>query len=177
MVGILPAVRAYFGANGRKMEEPEEKQEEIPEKMPEEPTEEPAEVKEPEVEPEEELEEQIPEPEESAPQEEKSEDITKAMNPLEEEIAPAQKSDETKENQGIPEKEEEQKWVPGQTELTRDFPEYCPTQTRKAYIDNLTTADAAVYISHGLNVVILAYPEKVQEWLEQEVDSKGENIG
>lgn len=160
-----------------KMEEPEEKQEEIPEKMPEEPTEEPAEVKEPEVEPEEELEEQIPEPEESAPQEEKSEDITKAMNPLEEEIAPAQKSDETKENQGIPEKEEEQKWVPGQTELTRDFPEYCPTQTRKAYIDNLTTADAAVYISHGLNVVILAYPEKVQEWLEQEVDSKGENIG
>lgn len=92
------------------------------------------------------------------------------------EIAPAQKSDETKENQGVPEKEEEQKQVPGQTELTRDSPEYCPTQTRKAYIDNLTTADAAVYISHGLNVVILAYPEKVQKWLEQEVDSKGEAI-
>lgn len=64
--------------------------------------------------------------------------------------------------------------IPGQTELTKDFPEYCPTQTRKAYINNLTTADAAVYISHGLNVVILAYPEKVQKWLEQEVDSKGE---
>ena len=154
------------------MEEPEEKQEEIPEKMPEEPTEEPTEVKEPE----EESEEQIPEPEESAPQEEKSEDITKVMNPPKEEIAPAQKSDETKENQGVQEKEEEQKQVPGQTELTRDFQEYCPTQTRKAYIDNLTTEDAAVYISHGLNVVILAYPEKVQKWLEQEVDSKGEAI-
>lgn len=97
------------------------------------------------------------------------------MNLPKEEIAPAQKSDETKENQEVPEKEE-QKQVPGQTELTRDFPEYCPTQTRKAYIDNLTTADAAVYISHGLNVVILAYPEKVQKWLEQEVDSKGEAI-
>lgn len=156
----------------KEMEEPEEKKEEIPEKMPEEPTEEPAEVKEPE----EELEEQVPEPEESTPQEEKSEDITEMMNPPKEEIAPAQKSDETKENQGVPEKEEEQKQVPGQTELTRDFPEYCPTQTRKAYIDNLTTADAAVYISHGLNVVILAYPEKVQKWLEQEVDSKGEAI-
>lgn len=156
----------------KEMEEPEEKKEEIPEKMPEEPTEEPAEVKEPE----EELEEQVPEPEESTPQEEKSEDITEMMNPPKEEIAPAQKSDETKENQGVPEKEEEQKQVPGQTELTRDFPEYCPTQTRKAYIDNLTTADATVYISHGLNVVILAYPEKVQKWLEQEVDSKGEAI-
>lgn len=66
--------------------------------------------------------------------------------------------------------------IPGQTELTKDFPEYCPTQTRKAYIDTLSTADAAVYISRGLNVVILAYPEKVQEWLEQEVDSKGEAI-
>ncbi len=64
--------------------------------------------------------------------------------------------------------------VPGQTELTKDFPEYCPTQTRKSYIDTLSTADAAVYISHGLNVVVLAYPEKVQKWLEQEVDSKGE---
>ena len=71
----------------------------------------------------------------------------------------------------IPENPED---IPGQTELTEDFPEYCPTQTRKAYIDNLTTADAAVYISHGLNVVILAYPEKVQKWFEQEVDSKGE---
>lgn len=156
----------------KEMEEPEEKKEEIPEKMPEEPTEEPAEVKEPE----EELEEQVPEPEESTPQEEKSEDITEMMNPPKEEIAPAQKSDETKENQGVPEKEEEQKQVPGQTELTRDSPEYCPTQTRKSYIDTLSTADAAVYISHGLNVVILAYPEKVQKWLEQEVDSKGEAI-
>ena len=66
--------------------------------------------------------------------------------------------------------------IPGQTELTKDFPEYCPTQTRKAYIDTLSTADAAVYISHGLNVVILAYPEKIQKWLEQEVDVKGEAI-
>lgn len=85
---------------------------------------------------------------------------------------PEKKQEETKEK-----KEEQpaaQTEIPGQTELTKDFPEYCPTQTRKAYIDNLTTADAAVYISHGLNVVILAYPEKVQKWLEQEVDSKGE---
>lgn len=85
---------------------------------------------------------------------------------------PEKKQEETKEK-----KEEQpaaQPEIPGQTELTKDFPEYCPTQTRKAYIDNLTTADAAVYISHGLNVVILAYPEKVQKWLEQEVDSKGE---
>ena len=66
--------------------------------------------------------------------------------------------------------------IPGQTELTKDFPEYCPTQTRKSYIDTLSTADAAVYISRGLNVAILAYPEKVQKWLEQEVDSEGEAI-
>lgn len=83
--------------------------------------------------------------------------------------AKAQEKQEIPED--IPENPED---IPGQTELTEDFPEYCPTQTRKAYIDNLTTADAAVYISHGLNVVILAYPEKVQKWLEQEVDSKGE---
>ena len=87
---------------------------------------------------------------------------------------PEKKQEETKEK-----KEEQpaaQPEIPGQTELTKGFPEYCPTQTRKAYIDNLTTEDAAVYISHGLNVVILAYPEKVQKWLEQEVDSKGEAI-
>lgn len=83
--------------------------------------------------------------------------------------AKAQEKQEIPED--IPENPED---IPGQTELTKDFPEYCPTQTRKAYIDNLTTEDAAVYISHGLNVVILAYPEKVQKWLEQEVDSKGE---
>ena len=74
------------------------------------------------------------------------------------------------------EEQQEAPEIPGQTESTKDFPEYCPTQTRKAYIDTLSTADAAVYISRRLNVVILAYPEKVQEWLEQEVDSKGEAI-
>ena len=87
------------------------------------------------------------------------------------------KAKEKQEIPDIPEElSEDPEDVPEQTELTEDFSKYCPTQTRKAYIDTLSTADAAVYISHGLNVVILAYPEKVQEWLEQEVDSKGEAI-
>ena len=116
---------------------------------------------------------------EIAPVQRKKPKVEKAKKPpkkpeKKEQPKPEKKQEETKEK-----KEEQpaaQPEIPGQTELTKDFPEYCPTQTRKAYIDNLITADAAVYISHGLNVVILAYPEKVQKWLEQEVDSKGEAI-
>lgn len=116
---------------------------------------------------------------EIAPVQRKKPKVEKAKKPpkkpeKKEQPKPEKKQEETKEK-----KEEQpaaQPEIPGQTELTKDFPEYCPTQTRKAYIDNLITADAAVYISHGLNVVIFAYPEKVQKWLEQEVDSKGEAI-
>lgn len=119
------------------------------------------------------------EKQEIAPVQRKKPKVEKAKKPpkkpeKKKQPKPEKKQEETKEK-----KEEQpaaQLEIPGQTELTKDFQEYCPTQTRKAYIDNLTTADAAVYISHGLNVVILAYPEKVQKWLEQEVDSKGEAI-
>lgn len=111
---------------------------------------------------------------EIAPVQRKKPKVEKAKKP------PKKPENPEKKKETVEKKKEEQPVaqpeIPGQTELTKDFPEYCPTQTRKAYIDNLTTADAAAYISHGLNVVILAYPEKVQEWLEEEVDSKGEAI-
>ena len=116
---------------------------------------------------------------EIAPVQRKKPKVEKAKKPPKKPEKKKPAKPEKKKSETVEKEKKEQQAateIPGQTELTKDFPEYCPTQTRKSYIDTLSTADAAVYISHGLNVVILAYPEKVQEWLEQEVDSKGEAI-
>lgn len=116
---------------------------------------------------------------EIAPVQRKKPKVEKAKKPPKKPEKKKPVKPEKKKPETVEKKKEEQQAaqeIPGQTELTKDFPEYCPAQTRKSYIDTLSTADAAVYISRGLNVVILAYPEKVQEWLEEEVDSKGEAI-
>lgn len=90
--------------------------------------------------------------------------------------AKAQEKQEIPED--IPENPED---IPGQTELTEDFPEYCPTMTRKAYIGTLSPQEAAEYISgeyvkHKLHTGILAFPNKIQEWLEKTVDIKGKEV-
>lgn len=92
------------------------------------------------------------------------------------------KAQEKQEIPDIPEElSEDPEDVPGQTELTEDFPEYCPTMTRKAYIGTLSPQEAAEYISgeyvkHKLHTGVLAFPNKIQEWLEKTVDMKGREV-
>lgn len=107
-------------------------------------------------------------------------------------IAPAQKTEKTLGKIGVSEASEE---LPGQMEIVKDFPEYCPGEvveeetvmnspimTRKDYIDTLTAYGMAVYLSeeykeHSLKVSSLAYPAELEKWLLEEVDVNGKTIG
>lgn len=111
-----------------------------------------------------------------------------------EEIAPVQrKKPKVEKSKKVPKKEETTKKVekvpeekpveeiPGQTELTRDFPEYCPDITRKEYMNSLSTKEMALYIheeymQRRIRAEVLGFMEKIREWLEGKVNEKGEAI-
>ena len=103
-------------------------------------------------------------------------------------IAPAQKTEETPGNASVLETPEE---LPGQMEITKDFPEYCPEtvnacmnspcMTRKDYLDTLTPYGMAEYLAEkykkqSLNAQLMDSVQELETWLMQEVDENGRRI-
>lgn len=84
--------------------------------------------------------------------------------------------------------EAESEQVEGQTELTKDFPQFCPEsmnlperpfKSRKEYIDGLTTEAAATYMAKAMQTLPhfrLNFRDFWETWLNDEVDEKGEKI-
>lgn len=78
--------------------------------------------------------------------------------------------------------------VEGQTELTKDFPEFCPEsmnlperpfKSRKEYLDALTIEGAAVYIAKAMQSLPhfkINFSDFWEKWLLEEVDENGEEI-
>ena len=87
--------------------------------------------------------------------------------------------------------------LPGQMDIEKDFPEYCPDPaeekeeqeeiktyygSRKQYIDSLNTIKAALYIAASLSEMrsatysTLVSPRYWEQWLMAEVDENGEEI-
>lgn len=119
-----------------------------------------------------------------------------------EEIAPVQEKTEQTEEKNEPKIEQqktpedlvntkaeaESDQVEGQTELTKDFPQFCPEsmnlperpfRSRKEYIDGLTTEAAATYMAKAMQTLPhfkLNFRDFWEMWLNDEVDEKGEKI-
>lgn len=119
-----------------------------------------------------------------------------------EEIAPVQEKTEQTEEKNEPKIEQqktsedlvntkaeaESDQVEGQTELTKDFPQFCPDsmnlperpfRSRKEYIDGLTTEAAATYMAKSMQTLPhfkLNFRDFWEMWLNDEVDEKGEKI-
>lgn len=132
-------------------------------------------------------------PENEEPEEEITENPQMAEENREpEEIAQAQKTAESLEEEAVPEDEKEEieepetdpemeenrasEAVDGDTDITEVIEK--PYGSRKQYIDSLTEAEAAVYISeeyqrYSLVERYLAYPSEVEKWLKAEVDDQG----
>lgn len=83
--------------------------------------------------------------------------------------------------------------LPGQMDIEKDFPEYCPDQeapeeiktyygSRKQYLDSLNTIKAALYIAASLSEMrsatysTLVSAKHWEQWLMAEVDENGEEI-
>lgn len=127
---------------------------------------------------------------------------TKCQEPKKEEIAPVQEKQERKELKIEPKKEEQKppvdlvntkaeaksEQVEGQTELTKDFPQFCPDsmnlpespfKSRKEYIDGLTIEGAAVYMAKSMRTLPhfkMNFSDFWEKWLSEEVDENGEDI-
>lgn len=101
-------------------------------------------------------------------------------------------------------KKEPEEQIPGQTEITKDFPEYCPDNmevsaevteeeeikgayaTRRLYIASIPSKDAASYMAdtmgkklrrmQGVSFSVLAKEEFWSEFLDAQVDKDGDEI-
>lgn len=125
------------------------------------------------------------EPEEKEEQEE--------PKPEEPEICAGAKTQENARVEEDSDKEE----LPGQMDIEKDFPEYCPNPaeekeeqeeikahygSRKEYLDSLNTTKAALYMAASLNDMrsitysALISPRYWEQWLMAEVDENGEEI-
>lgn len=126
----------------------------------------------------------------------------KKLEEKKEEIAPVQEKPEQTEEKNEPKIEQqkisedlvntkaetESDQVEGQTELTKDFPQFCPDsmnlperpfKSRKEYIDGLTTEAAATYMAKAMQTLPhfrLNFRDFWETWLNDEVDEKGEKI-
>lgn len=138
------------------------------------------------------IQEETAEPEPERPK--KEETVPKNQEPIEEE--PEQKEENTQktEKTKTPPDLANTKWeadseqVEGQTELTRDFPEFCPDsmniperpfKRRKEYLDGLTTEAAAVYMAKSMQELPhfqINFSDFWEKWLSEEVDENGEEI-
>lgn len=123
--------------------------------------------------------------------EEKKEEIApvqEKMEQTEEKNEPKIEQQKTSEDLVNTKAEEESDQVGGQTELTKDFPQFCPDsmnlperpfRSRKEYIDGLTTEAAATYMAKSMQTLPhfkLNFRDFWEMWLNDEVDEKGEKI-
>lgn len=126
------------------------------------------------------------------PKKRKEAKVQKAKKP--EKIAPVQKKEEPSKEESPkeePPKEEpkktEEDQIPGQTELTKDFPQYCPKElqerspygNRKKYLDSLSLEEAAGYMANAMRSLPhfkMNFKDFWESWLSKEVDEKGEEI-
>lgn len=132
----------------------------------------------------------------------KKPEAVKKSEEKKEEIAPVQEKTEQTEEKNEPKIEQqktsedlvntkaeaESNQVEGQTELTKDFPQFCPDsmnlperpfRSRKEYIDGLTTEAAATYMAKSMQTLPhfkLNFRDFWEMWLNDEVDEKGEKI-
>lgn len=111
--------------------------------------------------------------------------------PVKTEIAPAQKSEEIQENQGMDEPASEDCEVENETPGAENEPlevengkaeiMETPYETRKEYMDSLTTYELAGYLADEYRIrckkeMDLGQQEKVYEWLKQRVDGYGKAV-
>lgn len=83
--------------------------------------------------------------------------------------------------------------IEGQTELTKDFPEYCPEGmlntsdrevkpkygSRKEYLDRLTVEEAAAYMANAMCTLPhfkMNFKDFWESWLSEEVDETGKKV-
>ena len=110
--------------------------------------------------------------------------------PVKTEIAPAQKSEEIQEKQGMDEPASEDCEVENETlKVENETPGVenepleveTPYETRKEYMDSLTTYELAGYLADEYRIrckkeMDLGQQEKVYEWLKQRVDGYGKAV-
>ena len=104
--------------------------------------------------------------------------------PVKTEIAPAQKSEEIQENEGMDEPISEDYEVKNEkleAEKTEAEIIEPPYETRKEYMDSLSTYELAGYLADEYRIqckkeMDLGQQEKVYEWLKQRVDGYGKTV-
>lgn len=104
--------------------------------------------------------------------------------PVKTEIAPAQKSEEIQENEGMNEPISEDYEVKNEkleAEKTEAEIIEPPYETRKEYMDSLSTYELAGYLADEYRIqckkeMDLGQQEKVYEWLKQRVDGYGKAV-
>ncbi len=112
---------------------------------------------------------------------------------------PEEKKPEEKKPQEKPEESKEQEQIPGQTELTRDFPEYCPKEEpekvpevkgaytiRRLYLASLSDEEAAAHMaavmenkireSKVIRLQMFTTPKFWEKIFTAEVDQEGREI-
>ena len=146
--------------------------------------------------------ENAPETEKTVPETMENETVQKGPEEKEEQEEPKPEEPEicagakTQEDTRV-EEESNNENLPGQMEIEKDFPEYCPDPaeekeeqeeiktyygSRKQYIDSLNTIKAALYIAASLSEMrsatysTLVSPRHWEQWLMAEVDENGEEI-
>lgn len=124
-------------------------------------------------------------------EEENEQEENPRSKPVKTEIAPAQKSEEIQENQGMDEPASEDCEVENETPGAENEPlevengkaeiMETPYETRKEYMDSLTTYELAGYLADEYRIqckkeMDLGQQEKVYEWLKQRVDGYGKAV-
>lgn len=151
------------------------------------------------------VEQEEPEPFEDEKELEENRQSENVEEPVKTEIAPAQKSEETQENQGMdepasedreaenepPRTENETLKVENETPGAENEPlevekveaevVEAPYETRKEYMDSLSTYELAGYLADKYRIqckkeMDLGQQEKVYEWLKQKVDRCGKAV-
>ena len=146
--------------------------------------------------------ENVPETEKTVPETQENETDQKEPEEKEEQEEP--KPEETKicagaktqENIRV-EEDSDNENLPGQMDIEKDFPEYCPDPaeekeeqeeikahygSRKEYLNSLNTTKAALYMAASLGDMrsisysTLISPRYWEQWLQVEVDENGEEI-
>lgn len=124
-------------------------------------------------------EQEEPEPSEDEKELEENCQNETVEEPVKTEIASAQKSEETQENQGMDEPVSEDHEAENETLKVEKVE--APYETRKEYMDSLSTYELAGYLADEYRIqckkeMDLGQQEKVYEWLKQRVDGYGKAV-
>lgn len=124
-------------------------------------------------------EQEEPEPSEDEKELEENCQNETVEEPVKTEIAPAQKSEETQENQGMDEPVSEDHEAENETLKVEKVE--APYETRKEYMDSLSIYELAGYLADEYRIqckkeMDLGQQEKVYEWLKQRVDGYGKAV-